>query len=165
MILIWLMQADEWVASNLILASSQIFLGAPRGKHYNSLEINVWLKAVSRSKETFTKRDHRSFLPLLYHNWSGWCWFKGSVSFVWTTMKYEVKWVDWLFTMRTVYCEIDIVFWSWNLDILAFSVLFTCVKSTSTFFLDLVMQKNKLINKTLSQLPRRSGRFKWCAWT
>ena len=71
MILIWLMQTDEWVASNRILVFSQRFLGTPRGKHYNSLEINVWRKAVSRSKETFTKRDHRFFLPLLYHNWSG----------------------------------------------------------------------------------------------
>ena len=133
MFLIWHMQTDEWVASNRILVFSQRFLGTPRGKHYNSLEIDVWRKAVSRSKETFTKRDHRFFLPLLYHNLSGWCWFKGSVSFVWTTMKYEVKWADWLFTMRMVYCEIDIVFWSRNVDILAFSVLFTCVKSTYSF--------------------------------
>ena len=41
MILIWLMQTDEWVASNRILVFSQKFLGAPRGKHYISLEINV----------------------------------------------------------------------------------------------------------------------------
>ena len=61
MILIWPMQTDEWVASNRILVFSQRFLGAPRGKHYNSLEINVWRKAVSRSKETITKRDHRFF--------------------------------------------------------------------------------------------------------
>ena len=37
--------------------------------------------------------------------------------------------------MHTVYCEIDIVFWSRNLDKLAFSVLFTCLKSTYSFYL------------------------------
>ena len=65
MILIWLMQTDEWVASNRILVFSQRFLGAPRGKHYISLEINVWRKAVSRSKEAITKRDHRFFAAAL----------------------------------------------------------------------------------------------------
>ena len=65
MILIWLMQTDEWVASNRILVFSQRFLGAPRGKHYNSLEIDVLRKAVSRSKETITKRDHRFFAAAL----------------------------------------------------------------------------------------------------
>ena len=29
--------------------------------------------------------------------------------FVWQTMKYEVKSINWLFTMRKFYCEIDIV--------------------------------------------------------
>ena len=56
---------SEWVASNRILVFSQRFLGAPRGKHYNSLEIDVLRKAVSRSKETITKRDHRLFAAAL----------------------------------------------------------------------------------------------------
>ena len=42
------------------------------------------------------------------------CWYKGSVSFVWTTMKYEVKSTDYLFTTRKVCCEIDIMYWSRN---------------------------------------------------
>ena len=58
MILIWLMQANEWVASNRILMFSQRFLGSPWGKHSNSLERNEWRKAVSRSKKTIMERDH-----------------------------------------------------------------------------------------------------------
>ena len=39
MILIWVMQANEWVASNRILVFSQRFLVSPRCKHYDCFEV------------------------------------------------------------------------------------------------------------------------------
>ena len=41
------------------------FLGSPRGKHFNSLEGNVYRKVVPTSKKTILERYYRFFAALL----------------------------------------------------------------------------------------------------
>ena len=55
MILIWLTQANEWVASNRILVFSQRFLGSPQNKHCDCFEV----------QKTIMERDHRFFAAVL----------------------------------------------------------------------------------------------------
>ena len=55
MILIWLTQANEWVASNRILVFWQRFLGSPQNKHCDCFEV----------QKTIMERDHRFFAAVL----------------------------------------------------------------------------------------------------
>ena len=86
---------NEWIVSDRILVFAQRFLGSPKGKHCNSLEINVWRKVVSTSKKGILERDQCFFtaFPPLFHRFSiinGWrqCWFEGSGSFFSISTKY-----------------------------------------------------------------------------
>ena len=81
----------EWVANNRILVFAHRFLGSPRGKHFNSLEGNVYRKVVPTSKKTILERDYRFFAALLSEIDLGNAYTREAQVIVWKTMKYVVK--------------------------------------------------------------------------
>ena len=124
---------------------AQRFLGSPRGKHCNWLEGNVWRKFVRTLKKTILGRGYR-FSPLFFiRNRFGWCWHKGSVSFCLNNHELCSKIYRLNFLHAQGLLRNSEMLATYHQELTQQSLLsffLTSVKSTSSFFLGLVIQKS-----------------------